>query len=310
MATVIPMLIIGLNSQGPFKFFALIVTSAIVYSIYGSARGLETFFIYLLPSFISAIVFSNEVFRDSKNKRVGLIFKKGEDFYSYASIKVFMISILVFMLGTVAYYTSMKYMMNIDVVEILKNGLRETLENYRNFLKSADIKGIYNAEVFEEIMNQLGLIILISSFIRAVILAILAYFIAIPLLNKYGEKKLLNTTFDHIVLPGSPVLVLLLTMIVFYVLNSFLPNRDLSAIMSSFLIVMDILFFLEGLSLLVFVAKRWNKVKSNINWLIILLLMLISGIFQGVAVLGVLDNIWNYRMKWYPGFKDFGGKNE
>ena len=310
LASVIPMILIGVNSDWAFKFFALILTTAITFVIYGGAVSIETFFIYLLPAFISAIVFDNEGFRDSKNRKIRVAFKKDSNLYCYASLRVFMISIVLFMLGTVAYYASMKYLMNVDVVGILKDRIRDIIENYANIVKSTELKNIYSIDIFNELLDRTGTIIMISVFIRALILAILSYFFAIPVLNRFCNKKIFNIKFDCIILPGNPVFVLVATIIILYIAKYALPNIDISTIINNFMFVMNILFFIEGLSLIVFGIKRWTTIKKNINWILMIFLIFFVGIIPGIAVLGILDNIWNYRIKWDPGLKNFGGKNE
>lgn len=310
LASVIPMILIGVNSEWAFKFFSLILTTAITFVIYGWSVSIETFFIYLLPTFISAIVFDNEGFRDSKNRKIQISFKKDSNLYCYASLRVFMISIVLFMLGTVTYYASMKYLMNVDAVGILKDRIRDIIENYANIVKSTELKNIYSIDIFNELLDRTGIIIMISAFIRALILAILSYFFAIPVLNRFCNKKIFNIKFDCIILPGNPVFVLVATIAILYIAKYALPNIDISTIINTFMFVMNILFFIEGLSLIVFGIKRWTTIKKNINWIFLIFLMFFVGIIPGIAVLGILDNIWNYRIKWDPGLKNFGGKNE
>ena len=310
VATVIPMIIIGVNSNWAFKFFALILTTVITFVIYGKAISIETFFIYLLPAFLSAIVFYNEAFRDSQNRKIRLAFEKDSGVYSYASLRVFMISIILFMLGTIAYYASMKYFMNVDVVGILQDRIKDIIENYRTIVKSTELKNIYSSEIFDELLGSTGTIIMLSVFTRSLILALISYFFAIPVLNRFCKKKLFNIKFDCIILPGNPVLMLVVTIIVLYLAKLSLPDMDIGIVINNFMFVMNILFFIEGLSLIVFGIKRWGNIKKNINWILMAFLILFVGIISGIAVLGILDNIWNYRMKWDPGLKNFGGKNE
>lgn len=307
IATVVPMILIGVNSDWAFKFFALILTTAITFVIYGKEISIETFFIYLLPAFVSAIVFCNEGFRDSHNRKIRLAFKRDSDLYCYASLRVFMISIILFILGTIGYYASMKYLANIDVLKIMQDRIKLVVEG---LAKSPELKGMYGADIVSQILANTGTIIMISVFLKSLILAIVSYFFAIPVLNRYCKKKLFNIKFDCIILPGNPVIMLVVALIGLYAVKFALPNVDISSTIGNFLLIMNILFFIEGLSLVVFAIKRWSRVKRNINWMLMLILILFVGIIPGISVLGILDNIWNYRMKWDPSLKNFGGKNE
>ena len=310
VAAVVPAILIGVNSDWAFKFFALVLTTAITFFIYGKEISIETFFIYLLPAFLSAIVFCNEGFRDSKNRKIRVAFKKDSDFYCYASLRVFLASIVLFILGTIGYYAVMKYMMNVDVVGILQDRIKQIIENYETLVKSTELKKMYSTEVFDQLLENTGTIIMLSVFTRSLILSMLSYFFAIPILNRFCKNKLFNIRFDCIILPGSPVVVLVVSMIGLYIAKFSLPDADIDSIINSYMFIMNTLFFIEGLSLLVFTVKRWSYTKKNINWLLVLILMIFVGIIPGIAVLGILDNIWNYRLKWDPSLRNFGGKDE
>ena len=312
MASVIPMILIGANANVFFKGLSLVLAVAGTYVLFGQEVAMETFLIYLLPAFLSSLIFLNEGFRDSNNRKVRVAFKKNSEVYHYASLRVFMVSIILFMVGTVAYFAAMKYTMNVDVINILQERIKDIVSSYKSIVTSSDFKfkDLYGGDVFDQILQNTGTIIMISVFIKSMILAIVSYFFAIPILNNLCKKKIFNIKFDCIMLPGNPVGVVVITIITLFVIGYAVPGWDTSVIINNFMFVMNILFFLEGLSLLVFAVRRWSKVKKNINWILMLVLMIFLGVLPGIAILGMLDNLWNYRMKWDPGIKNFGGKNE
>lgn len=312
MASVIPMILIGVNTNYLFKSGSLIIAVGITLVIFGRETALGTLLMYLLPALISSLLFCNEGFRDSKNRKIRVAFRKNSDVYNYASIRVFMLSIVLFMIGTVAYFASMKYLMNVDVIGILQDRIKDIVEGYKHVLSSGNLnlKNVNANDLFDQVIENTGTIIMISIFVKSIMLAIVAYFFAIPVLNSFCKKKIFNIKFDCIILPGNPVGVVVVTIIVLFLVGYAVPDIDTSIIINNFMFIMNILFFLEGLSLLVFAVRRWANVKKNINWILLIILLLFLGILLGISILGMLDNIWNYRLKWDPSIKNFGGRNE
>ena len=62
---------------------------------------------------------------------------------------------------------------------------------------------------------------------------------------------------------------------------------------------MNLLFFLEGVSLIVFLVKNWKHIRKEVNMLIIFVIVVFMGILPGIGILGMLDNMLNYRQRWY-----------
>lgn len=309
LVSIIPVVVIAVNSNWIFKVSALVLVSAVIFIVHGSEATLATVCIYLLPAFLSAIIYTNEGFRDSKNRKIKFSFKQNNKVYSYASLRVFMIAIIIFAMGIIAYYSSMKYFLNIDIIKSMQNEIKDIVTNYNQLIKSSDLKAAGSSGVLDILQNT-GTIIMISVFIRAVISAVISYFFAIPILNKFCEKKIFNIKFDCIILPGNPVGVLFISIMVLFFMGMISPEIDTKIIINSFIFIMNILFFLEGLSLIVFVIRRWGKIRKNINWMLMVFLIIFMGVLPGISVLGMLDNLWNYRLRWDPSLKNFGGKNE
>ena len=67
-----------------------------------------------------------------------------------------------------------------------------------------------------------------------------------------------------------------------------------------------LLFFLEGVSLIIFIVKNWKHIKKEVNMLIIFVIIVFMGILPGIGILGMLDNMLNYRQRWYSNSKDRG----
>ncbi len=309
LLSIIPVVIIGVNSNWIFRVSAIVLAVAITFIVHGSEATLATVFIYILPAFLSAIIYTNEGFRDSKNRKIKLSFRQNNNVYSYASLRVFMIAIIIFALGIIGYYASMKIFMNVDIIKSMQSEIKDIVSNYNQLIKSSDLKAVEGSGVLDLVQNT-GTIIMISVFTRAVISAVISYFFAIPILNKYCEKKIFNIKFDCIILPGNPVGVLFISIIVLFIIGLISPDIDTKIIINSFIFIMNILFFLEGTSLIVFIIRRWKGIRKNINWMLMIFLIVFMGILPGISVLGMLDNLWNYRLRWDPSLKNFGGKNE
>lgn len=337
IASIIPMVIISINANRIFSLTTLIIASSFSFLIYGEKVFLATTLVYLLPAYITGVFALNETVRDGNNRPVKILIKmeniikeskklvkvkttlvpksiksglySGENVYKLASLKVFLASLILFTLGMIAYFLSVKYVMNIDLIAKVQDSIKSVLDTSMTYMQ-ANNNDVFDIERIETLLENIGMILIFAVFVEALFLAIIAYFISLPILNKFCEKKIFYVSIDNIILPGKPVMVLLLSVLFLYILGDINPNIDTKNIVNSYILVMNILFFLEGVSLLIFIVKRWGLIKKNINWLIMVGLIIFMGVMPGISALGMLDSVMNYRLRWLPKMEDDGGKYE
>ena len=110
-----------------------------------------------------------------------------------------------------------------------------------------------------------------------------------------------------IILPGNPVVFMFISILILFSIGWFYKEYNMDIVINNFIIVMNILFFLEGISLFIFSIKKWGSIKKKVNWFLILGLTIVMGVLPGIAVIGMLDNMMNFRERWLP---LVGGNNE
>lgn len=65
-----------------------------------------------------------------------------------------------------------------------------------------------------------------------------------------------------------------------------------------YIIIMNMLFFMEGVSIIIYAVKNWKKIKSRVNILIFAFLVIFLGIVPGISILGMFDNSFDLRKRW------------
>lgn len=303
--SIIPMVLIGMEANILFSTSAAIVLCALSFLMGDLQFAFLSSFVYILPSLVSGICMANETHISVDKLKFRLKFKKGDVLYKFASLKTFLLSIAFFAIGSLLYTAILKYNLGLDLVKNLHMDIATILDLYKKNLSAQEYTTIKESGLIDFLSDSSSLYLLIT-YIKSIIMALVAYYLCISLSRFLYKEKIHNIKIDSIYLPGRPVLVLLVTIIVLYAIDLSLPNLDLISVINNFILIMNLLFFLEGASLIVFLIKNWKFVKREANMLIIFVVVIFMGILPGIAILGMLDNILNYRNRWYSD-KESGG---
>ena len=298
IVAVIPMVLIGMEANPIFSLSAAILMVSLAFLLGGLQFALATSLMYVLPGLISGIFIANESFVSVDRVRFKIRLQKGDDIYKFVSLKIFLLSVAFFAVGLLAYTAILKYYFNLDLVKNLQTDINTILDLYKKNLTAEEYGAIKDAGFIEFISNSSSLYLLIT-YIKSIILALIAYYICIPLSRLAYREKIHNIPVDSIFLPGRPVLVLFVTLVSLYAINLSFPNLDLMSVINNFILIMNLLFFLEGVSLIVFLVKNWKHIRKEVNMLIIFVIVVFMGILPGIGILGMLDNMLNYRQRWY-----------
>ncbi|MBC2576851.1 DUF2232 domain-containing protein [Peptostreptococcus canis] len=295
---IIPMVLLALGANIVFSISSFVLVTALTFIIYGGEFTALNSLTYLLPALLTGLIINNEEFRDKYGRKFKIKLKTDKELVNFASIKVFLFSIVLFILGLIAYYLIMKFLYKIDFVKEFSKFTKAIITQYKSVLKPGEFEKLQKAGFFD-IFEDTSSLVMIMAFLKAMISAIISYFICIPLYKKAYNNKIVYITFDNIILPGRPVIVLFISIIVLFLLGQSYPELGMNSVINNYILVMNILFFIEGLSLITFVVKSWKSIKNRINWLLIVFLIIFMGILPGISILGMLDNVINFRKKWY-----------
>lgn len=309
LVSIIPTVFIGIRMKPANAFITIGVMAILMYIAFGLDKTVYSFLIYVLPSLISGIIYGKGVYVTSKFKIKSIVLSDSEEHAYYASLKLFLMSILLYMVGAVIYFVFARYTLGVNVLSHMKEMINTATSNYTQIATKYNISNNEMKTVLDSIIQNSGAIVLTIYFIKSTITALISYFIAIPLLNRIFGRKIYYTTFDLIVLPGNPAILYLVFVGLSFLIDSvdmvFLTPEMINGCIS----VLSVLFFIQGLSLIVYMIKRWSSIKANSGWIIVIAVFLFMGIFLGIVLLGVMDNIFNYREKW-NNQTIIGGKDE
>ncbi len=305
IVAVVPMVLIGMEANPVFSLSAALLISALAFLLGGLQFALATCLMYVLPGLVSGIFIANESFVSVDRVRFKIRLQKGDDIYKFASLKMFLLSVAFFAVGLLAYTAILKYYLNLDLVKNLQIDINTVLDLYKKNLTAEEYKTIKDAGFIEFMSNSSSLYLLIT-YIKSIMMALIAYYLCIPLSRLAYKEKIHNIPVDNIFLPGRPVLVLFVIVVSLYAIELSFPNLDLMSVINNFILIMNLLFFLEGASLIVFIVKNWKHIKKEVNMLIIFVIIVFMGILPGIGILGMLDNMLNYRQRWYSNSKDRG----
>ena len=302
IVAVVPMVLIGMEANPVFSLSAALLISALAFLLGGLQFALATCLMYVLPGLVSGIFIANESFVSVDRVRFKIRLQKGDDIYKFASLKMFLLSVAFFAVGLLAYTAILKYYLNLDLVKNLQIDINTVLDLYKKNLTAEEYKTIKDAGFIEFMSNSSSLYLLIT-YIKSIMMALIAYYLCIPLSRLAYKEKIHNIPVDNIFLPGRPVLVLFVIVVSLYAIELSFPNLDLMSVINNFILIMNLLFFLEGASLIVFIVKNWKHIKKEV---IIFVIIVFMGILPGIGILGMLDNMLNYRQRWYSNSKDRG----
>lgn len=270
---------------------------AITYLLGGEIAAIKIALIYYIPSLLCGIIINGSrirkiyIIKEKESKKIKV--KQNQ----YASISTFLLSILVFAVGIALYYIVMKYIFDNDIIKNLQGILDKVVAIYRQNLSPQDLKRIEDTGVLGKVSN-IGSIFAVLIFAKAVLYSIICYFVAIRLSNYVYSNKIEHIGVDNFVLPGKPVYVLFISILILFFVGYYNKEINTEFIIGNYIAVMSILFLLQGISLFIYIVKNWSQTKKAVNWILFILIILFMGIAPGLAIIGMLDNTMGYRDRW------------
>lgn len=304
----IPMTILAMRANMVYSISAVGILGALAYSLGGSGQAGAIVLVYLLPATISGLIFSKSfMYKFSNYSNVGIFSKEtGKEVMTFINLKLFFVSIVVYVVGISTYYLFMKYTQGVDLIKEMQVFFDKFLKLYLANIGQEEIDKLNKVGAIDQLKN-IASMVPVFVFLRAVILALVTYYVAPLIANLVYEKKILNLPISMIILPGNPVVFMFISILILFSIGWFYKEYNMDIVINNFIIVMNILFFLEGISLFIFSIKKWGSIKKKVNWFLILGLTIVMGVLPGIAVIGMLDNMMNFRERW---LSLVGGNNE
>ena len=199
---------------------------------------------------------------------------------------------IAFILGLIANYLVSKYLFNINMLEEFTSVMKAQLSTQISVIQEsvsnlASMPNITEESIIQTVLNIMPLIL----FSRAIILAILTYFLAIFTLKKIRKNNIKETLkgikFSRFYLPGNAVL----TSFVLYILIMLIEILNIPLYTD---LIFYILFLIQGVSVAIFFTKKWLKAGHVIKFILGIIAVSIVGI-MGISILGMVDSIFDFR---------------
>lgn len=297
----VPMTILAMRSNMLYSMSVVALLGVFSYMIAGLGQAGGIVLVYLLPATVSGLMFGNKFMdRFSNYSNVGVYSKEtGKEVMTFINLKLFFVSIVVYVLGISSYYLFMKYNLGVDLIKELQTFFDKFLKVYLSSISQEDINNLNKVGAIDQLKN-ISSMVPVLVFLRAVMLAFVTYYIAPLLANMVYERKILNLPISMIILPGNPVVFMFVSILILFSIGWIYKGYNMDIVINNFIIVMNILFFLEGISLFIFSIKKWEYVKKKVNLFLVLGLTIVMGVLPGIAVIGMLDNMMNFRERWLP----------
>ena len=202
---------------------------------------------------------------------------------------------IAFILGLIANYLVSKYLFNINMLEEFTSVMKAQLSTQISVIQEsvsnlASMPNITEESIIRTVLNIMPLIL----FSRAIILAILTYFLAIFTLKKIRKNNIKGIKFSRFYLPGNAVL----TSFVLYILIMLIEILNIplytDLILVNLELIFYILFLIQGVSVAIFFTKKWLKAGHVIKFILGIIAVSIVGI-MGISILGMVDSIFDFR---------------
>ena len=206
---------------------------------------------------------------------------------------------IAFIIGLIANYLVSKYLFNINMLEEFTSVMKAQLSTQISVIQEsvsnlASMPNITEESIIQTVLNIMPLIL----FSRAIILAILTYFLAIFTLKKIRKNNIKETLkgikFSRFYLPGNAVL----TSFVLYILIMLIEILNIplytDLILVNLELIFYILFLIQGVSVAIFFTKKWLKAGHVIKFILGIIAVSIVGI-MGISILGMVDSIFDFR---------------
>lgn len=198
---------------------------------------------------------------------------------------------IAFILGLMANYVIAKNLFNIDILEEFTTMLKEDIASQKEILEQVTGEAALDEEyMIQNILNIMPVIL----FCRGIISAILNYFIAIIMLKRVRKNEIEGIKFSKFYLPGNAVMISFIGYVFILLLEFMKAPLYTDLILMNLQAIFYILFFVQGIAVMIFYISRWLKNKSFFKFIMAFVSMVLFGIF-GVSLIGMIDCVFDFR---------------
>ena len=233
----------------------------------------------ILPGIIIGIISKNVLNYDQNSNKFEPIF----------------VGTIAFILGIIANYLVLKYLFNINILDQFISLTKTQLSGQMDLIQESVSTLTSAPKITEESMIQLILNIMpLILFSRAIVLAILTYFLAIFTLKKIRKIDLKEIKFSRFYLPGNAVLTSFVLYILIMLIEIFNIPLYTDLILINLELIFYILFLIQGISVAIYFSKTWLKTGQLLKIIMGVIGITLFGV-MGISILGMVDSIFDFR---------------
>ncbi|MBS4534414.1 YybS family protein [Clostridium sp. D2Q-14] len=214
----------------------------------------------------------------------------------YDSYKTIVVGTLSSFLSIIVTIMVTGYISGIKVYYMLKNNLDSILNTQRNLLNEMSLPSEQINEMIDLISEAFDYTLLIFPVIL-IVLALFTtymnYWLSLSILRRLNYKNIKVPDFSKFrlpndIIPGIAVIGILSMIISYYELFYY------DTIIINLIVLGIFLFFLQGLSVIVYLLNK-TKISKILKGLIIVFLVFTGGLMTIIALIGLVDAIFNFR---------------
>lgn len=270
----LPAIILAKRHDYKASIMALI-TAGIIASI---LLGVQSGMYYLILYTPMAAVMSYFIYKDTK-----------------PSVTIFFGG-LAFLASFIVLLFIMQLFLEINLVDYITNMLRESLKMQENLF--SNFEGMQeqleaNQNFYEDMIDMAVKIIPSVVILTSIGMVTINYYVAQKISKRLKLKIRKLGSFKNFRLPNNIALGIVVIMILTFLVGRMnIVNSE--ALSDNFIILFQIVFFIQGLALVRFMISKYNV--SNIVWAIVLLAVIFVPIFTIMLLLaGIADSIFDFR---------------
>ncbi len=258
---------------------------------------------YNIVSMILSIGFMTLIMGISMSLVLAILFVPLSIFIQYTIEKEYKSShVLLFGAGIVLIslflrFIILEYTLDIDVTNEMEVFIRKFFENS---MKNIENRGLSNNEVlqfrdmFKSVSDYLVVVIPTMIIVFSFIISYINLLLLSIILNKIGYKKFKMGKFMYFRLPSNIILGSAVMLIGSFIIK-YLKILNYNTIFMNMSFILSIVFFLQGLSLIIYWVSNM-KVNKAIKIIVMIIVIINIPFLSGIlSMLGVIDVIFDFR---------------
>lgn len=208
----------------------------------------------------------------------------------------FLNGIIIYMISILVLYIVYQVAFNIDVVLEIENALKQTFKETFKLLSVDQVEKLKTIGLDTE-FTYFRKILPMTLAIRAIFMSFITYAGSVFVSRKLYKTKVEVIKFKNFFLPGKPVIIILLGMLLVMGIGAIYPEVNSIDIVYNIQAVMSVLFIIQGIAVCVYAFPIWSKNGESWRVIVTVAVVVLFGFISGLSLLGMVDTVINIRLR-------------